>query len=372
MTNEERTALENYARELSGREASNAEAGTNGVPALETVSAAELQRMDIPPLQWVVERILPQGLTILCGAPKVGKSWAALDLCLSVALGRPFLGFAAHKAGVLYLALEDGLRRLKTRLESVMDGSAAPGNLHLATAAQAIDTGLAAQMDDFMKKHADTRLIIIDVLARVRSASTARRPDGYRHDYADMAALQTIAQKYGVALVIIHHTRKMVDSADVFNSISGTTGLFGGSDGAWVLQKDQRDDAQAKLYVIGREVEAETFAVAFDKATCRWRMLGTAEAVAREAPTSDPVFELVRALLRKYPEGWKGTAAQMLAEGAGLVDCLNITDPTSIGKRLPGIEAQLLSYGIHWTKQNKSIGTVHAFIPQVSQLPQLP
>lgn len=97
MTNEERTALENYARELSGREPSNAEAGTNGVPALETVSAAELQRMDIPPLQWVVERILPQGLTILCGAPKVGKSWAALDLCLSVALGRPFLGFAAHK-----------------------------------------------------------------------------------------------------------------------------------------------------------------------------------------------------------------------------------------------------------------------------------
>ena len=264
--------------EILRGEVSNAEAGTDDVPALEKVSDTALLRMDIPPLAWIVDSILPQGLTILCGAPKVGKSWAALDLCLSVALGRPFLGFATHKAGVLYLALEDGLRRLKTRLESVLDGSAAPGNLHLATAAQAIDTGLAAQMDDFMKKHADTRLIIIDVLARVRSASTARRPDGYRHDYADMAALQTIAQKYGVALVIIHHTRKMVDSADVFNSISGTTGLFGGSDGAWVLQKDQRDDAQAKLYVIGREVEAETFAVAFDKATCRWRMLGTAEA----------------------------------------------------------------------------------------------
>ncbi len=361
MTNEERTALENYARELSGREASNAEAGANGVPALETVSAAELQRMDIPPLAWIVDSILPQGLTILCGAPKVGKSWAALDLCLSVALGRPFLGFATHKAGVLYLALEDGLRRLKTRLESVLDGSAASGNLHFATAAQAIDTGLAAQMDDFMKKHADTRLIIIDVLARVRSASTARRPDGYRHDYADMAALQTIAQKYGVALVIIHHTRKMVDSADVFNSISGTSGLFGGSDGAWVLQKDQRDDAQAKLYVIGREVEPETFAVAFDKATCRWRMLGTAEAVAREAPTSDPVFELVRALVKAHPEGWHGTAAQMLAEGAGLVDRLNITDPTSIGKRLPGIEAQLLGYGIRWTKQTRNGRTEHCF-----------
>ena len=279
-------ALNTDWRELAGLpveeilrgEVSNADAGTDDVPALEKVSDTALLRMDIPPLAWIVDSILSQGLTILCGAPKVGKSWAALDLCLSVALGRPFLGFAAHKAGVLYLALEDGLRRLKTRLESVMDGSAAPGNLHFATAAQAIDTGLAAQMDDFMKKHPDTRLIVIDAFARVRSASTARRPDGYQHDYADMAALQTMAQKHGVALVIVHHARKMVDSADVFNSISGTSGLFGGSDGAWVLMKDRWDDAQAKLYVIGREVEPEIFAVAFDKATCRWRMLGTAEA----------------------------------------------------------------------------------------------
>ena len=76
MTNEERTALENYARELSGREASNAEAGMNGVPALETVSAAELQRTDIPPLQWVVERILPQGLTILARLPNTAnRGW---------------------------------------------------------------------------------------------------------------------------------------------------------------------------------------------------------------------------------------------------------------------------------------------------------
>ena len=369
MTNEERTALENYARELSGREASNAEAGANGVPALETVSAAELQRMDIPPLQWVVEKILPQGLTILAAPPKYGKSWLALDLCASVALGKPFLGFQTNRAAVLYMALEDGHRRLKTRLTAILEGQTAPDNLHFAIASLALDNGLTEQLFKFIQKYPDTRLIVIDVFARVRSASTARRPDGYRHDYADMAALQTMAKKHGVALVIIHHTRKMVDSADVFNSISGTSGLFGGSDGAWVLMKDRRDDAQAKLYVIGREVEAETFAVAFDKASCRWRMLGDAAEMARNAPTNDPVFDLVRALVRKHPDGWKGTAAQMLAEGAGLVDRLNITDPTSIGKRLPGIEAQLLGYGIHWTKQNKSIGTVHAFIPQVSQLP---
>lgn len=361
MTNEERTALENYARELSGREPSNAEAGTNDAPALETVSAAELQRMDIPPLQWVVERILPQGLTILAAPPKYGKSWLALDLCASVALGRPFLGFQTTKAEVLYMALEDGHRRLKTRLTAVLEGREAPDNLHFAIASLALDNGLAEQLFDFVQKHPCTRLIVIDVLARIRSNAVSRRNDVYRLDYHDAAVLQGIAQKYGIAIVVIHHARKMRDETDVYNAISGSNGLFGGADGAWILQRGHRDDLQTSFYINGREVASECYKIAFDDSICRWRMLGDAAEMARNAPTNDPVFDLVRALLRKYPEGWKGTAAQMLAEGAGLVDCSEITDPRSIGKRLPGIEARLLDSGIRWTKQTRNGVSMHSF-----------
>lgn len=356
MTSEEHAALENYARELSGREASNAEAGTDNCPALKTVSAAELQRMDIPPLQWVVEKILPQGLTILAAPPKYGKSWLALDLCASVALGRHFLGFQTNRAEVLYMALEDGHRRLKTRLTAVLEGQKAPDNLHFAIASMALDNGLVEQLNGFIRKCPDTRLIVIDVLARIRSNAVSRRNDIYRLDYHDAAALQGIAQKYSIAIVVIHHARKMRDETDVYNAISGSNGLFGGADSAWILQRAHRDDQQTSLYINGREVASECYKIAFDDSICRWRMLGTGE---HAKLVTDAVLQLVRYLLERNGGEWRGTAAQMIAEGAALG--LGLTDPRAVGRRLPGLAETLRKEEVLWISRRTSAGTIHSF-----------
>lgn len=359
MNERERTALDAFARELSAREQAKGEPGTS-VPGLESIRADELQAADIPPLQWVVDEILPQGMTLLAAPPKYGKSWLCLDLCISVASGRPFLGFSTHQSEVLYLALEDGYRRLKDRMGRVLDGEKAPDKLYFAVAALALDKGLAQQVDEFVAAHPDTRLIVLDVLARVRSTAT-RQTDGYRLDYEDMARLQAIATRHNLALVVVHHARKMKDEADVFNSISGTNGLFGGADGAWVLQKDKRAEAVTCLHITGREVPSETYELSLDKASCRWKLLGTAGAALRTGAVRDPVLEMIRALARKRPEGWAGTSAQLLAEGQALVNSPGLTDPAAIGRRIPELQTVLAAEGIFWQRRTKDGRTLHSF-----------
>ena len=358
MTRDETVALQEYAKELS-------EPRTEGEAcALETVSANELQAAVIAPLLWVVEKILPEGLTILAAPPKFGKSWLVLDLCISVALGRTFLGFRTEQSGALYLALEDGFRRLQARMASVLEGDEAPKNLHFAISSRALDSGLREQIDGFLNTHPNTRLIVVDVLARVRSTANARQKDLYRLDYYDMSVLQEIAQRHRLALVVVHHARKMRDAADVFNAISGTNGIFGGADGAWILQKDSRDCGQTTLHVTGREIAAECFRLTFDNSACRWRMLGAGE---HAKPATDAVFTLVCYLLERGGGEWRGTAAQMVAEGAALG--LGLTDPRAVGRRLPGLVETLKGGEIVWTQRRTSAGTLHSFRRTSGALP---
>lgn len=135
---------------------------------IKTVSGKELLKMDLPPLRFVVENFIPQGLHIFAGLPKVGKSWLLLLLCLKVAQGQQFWNYQTEKGTVLYLCLEDSLNRMQMRLSEITED--APDNIHFAIMANSLSDGLLKQIDMFLEEHPDTNLIVIDTLQKVRDS----------------------------------------------------------------------------------------------------------------------------------------------------------------------------------------------------------
>ena len=135
---------------------------------LETITAEDLQNRTYEPTHFLVDELIPEGLHILAGAPKIGKSWLALWLCLCVAQGQPLWNFATTQGEVLYLSLEDSFQRIQTRLFDLT--ADAPSTLHFAIMADTLKRGLEQQIEQFLTEHPDTKLVVIDTLQRVRSA----------------------------------------------------------------------------------------------------------------------------------------------------------------------------------------------------------
>lgn len=253
---------------------------------LSVHSMADLQKADLPPVYFAVDGLLPQGLALLASPPKFGKSWAVLDLCCAVASGGWFLGKHAHKSACLYLALEDSENRLQSRLTKVLQGKEAPRDFYYATAAPGLANGLIEQLEGFVRGHPDTRLIVVDTFQKIRSIMGGKS-SAYGVDYADSGALKSFADKHGLCLLLVHHLRKMSDDSDPFNRISGTSGILGAADTALVLTRDKRGDAETLLSVTGRDVDEQELVCRFNKCTCRWEVLGDAEAVAAQRAQRD-------------------------------------------------------------------------------------
>jgi hypothetical protein len=185
-----------------------------------------------------------------------------------VAEGEPFLKHETHRGQVLYLALEDSLLRLQNRLYEFTDEPS--GGLHFSTLASTIGNGLEQQLEDAKKKLPELKLIVIDTLQKIRRTTDVK----YGSDYNDLGVLKSVADKLGVAILLIHHTRKERDT-DPFNMVSGTTGLNGCADGSFVLEREKRSEAVGKLFCTGRDIESAEIAVRFD--SYRWSVTDEVE-----------------------------------------------------------------------------------------------
>ena len=240
----------------------------------ETVTAADLMASELPPVRWGVRGVLPEGVTLLAGKPKLGKSWLALGLCVAVAAGGVALGTRQVEQGdVLYLALEDNRRRLQKRLGKMLCGPA-PKGLEIATAWPKLDEGGVEALRAWLGEHPEARLVAVDTLAKIRQRT--RGQNVYQEDYAALEELLPLAAEHEVAIVVVHHTRKMA-AADPLDEVSGSTGLTGGVDGVLVLKRD-RGKADAVLHVDGRDIEEPAeFALKWDAETAGWTIVGDAE-----------------------------------------------------------------------------------------------
>ena len=217
---------------------------------LQTIDADTLQSTAYEPVSFVVDDLLPQGLHLLAGAPKIGKSWLALWLCLCAAQGKPLWTFATRPCEVLYLCLEDSFQRIQSRLFDLTED--APPTLHFAVMSQQLHNGLVEQIEQFLKEHPQTRLIVIDTLQRIRTAGNDANP--YASDYRDIGVLKALADKHRIAILLVHHLRKEL-ADDVFSRISGTTAISGAVDSSFTLIEDKRGSGKAKLSCIGRDIE---------------------------------------------------------------------------------------------------------------------
>ena len=253
--------------------AAYADEPSSGVVALSKTywTASELLAADFPEPRWAVPGVVAEGLTLFVGQPKVGKSWLGLNLAVAVATGGQALGKVNVDAGdVLYLALEDNPRRLADRLRKILGKAGAPPRLAFDTAWPTLANGGAERLDRWLTAKPDARLVIVDVFARIRGA-TSSNVSGYDVDYLAMSRLKNLADQHNVAVLVIHHTRKMADS-DFLNEVSGTNGLAGAADAVAVLKRS-RGKADAELHITGRDVDEAQYALTFTAKTGTWQML---------------------------------------------------------------------------------------------------
>ena len=220
---------------------------------LQTVTMEELYDTVYPPKAPIVEGLVYAGTYLFVGAPKVGKSFFMAQLGYHVSRGIPLWDYLVRRGTVLYLALEDDYARLQKRL-SRMFGLESTDSFYFATRSKSLNEGLEEQLTRFVKEHTDARLIIIDTLQKVREVSGDKF--SYASDYDIVTKLKHFSDTHGICLLVVHHTRKL-ESSDSFDMISGTNGLLGAADGAFVMQKEKRTGNRAFLEVAGRDQRSE-------------------------------------------------------------------------------------------------------------------
>jgi hypothetical protein len=266
-------------------------------------TADQLMAAHFPEPKWAVPGILAEGVSLLAGPPKVGKSWLSLGLGLAVAAGsKAFDSVPVQGGPVLYLALEDTPRRLQTRMGKLLGGQQAPAGLTLVTECPPFPQGGAEAISHWLDRNPDARMVVIDVFAKMRGQA----PQGvsaYDADYHAVGFAKRIADHYGIAVVLVHHVRK-AGSEDFLTEVSGTNGIAGAADATLVLKR-ARGQADGILHVTGRDVNEAEYALQFQEASGAWHLL--------DGPVSDHTVSETRATIPRQPwrqaEGHGGRAA---------------------------------------------------------------
>ena len=305
--------IANETAQINLQAAQNPEKFGNG--GLQTVSMTELYDTVYPPRTPIVDGFLYGGTYLFVGAPKVGKSFFMGQLAYHVAMGLPLWDYPIRKGTVLYLALEDDYARLQRRL-SGMFGVECADNLYFATQAKTLNEGLGRQLEEFLKAHRDARLIIIDTLQKVREVGGDRY--SYSSDYEIVTKLKSFSDKYGICLLVVHHTRKL-ESEDSFDMISGTNGLLGAADGAFIMHKKKRTDNEAVMDIVGRDQPDQELTIEF-------------------------LLEAINNFLTEDKPEWEGTATELVSQLPDMQIQANV-----LSRKLNVVNSQLLNdYGIFY------------------------
>lgn len=179
-------------------------------------------------------------------------------------------------------------------------------NLRLAVYAKQLGAGLDEQLQKFVKSNPDTKLIIIDTLQKIRETSGEKY--SYANDYEVITQLKKFADQNGICLLLVHHTRKQ-KADDTFDMISGTNGLLGAADGAFLLHKEKRTDNAAILDIVGRDQQDQRLYLIKDPVRLTWDLERTETELWKPPP--DPVLETIAKIVTR-DKSWSGTATELV------------------------------------------------------------
>lgn len=272
---------------------------------LHTLTMTELFQTTYKSRPPVAEGLLYAGAYILAGAPKIGKSFLVAQIAYHVSTGQDLWGYKVHQGTVLYLALEDDFQRIQSRMFMMYGVNDTP-NLHFATAAGKIGNGLDEQLENFMREHPDTKLIIIDTMQKIREVGGEAY--SYASDYEIIDRIKQFADQYCICALTVHHTRKQ-RADDSFETISGTTGLLGCADGSLLMQKKKRTELDATIKVVGRDQPDQILYLKKDPQTQIWNLERMENELYQEPP--DPVLEAVAKLVSAERWEWIGSPSEL-------------------------------------------------------------
>ena len=268
---------------------------------MKTVTMSELYDTAYLNKPAIIDGLLYPGTYLFVGAPKVGKSFLMAQLAYHVSTGKELWDNDVRQGKVLYLALEDDYSRLQKRLYR-MFGTDGTDNLYFSVSAKNLNGGLFEQLEKFISENPDTRLIIIDTLQKVRESATEKY--SYASDYEVIAQLKNFSDRYGICLLLVHHTRKQ-SSDDKFDMISGTNGLLGAADGAFLLQKEKRTSKTATLEISGRDQQDQKLFLTRNEDSLIWELEKVETELWREKP--DPLLELIAEKITEENPVWDGS-----------------------------------------------------------------
>lgn len=273
---------------------------------LPTISMSDLYNCVYTKKAPIIDGLLYPGTYLFVGAPKLGKSFFMAQLAYHISTGTPLWNYAVRQGTVLYLALEDDFHRLQERLYR-MFGTESTDKLHFSTSAKHIEGGLEEQIRGFIMDYPDTSLIIIDTLQKVRDAGGESY--SYASDYEIITKLKKLADSCGICLLLVHHTRKQ-QSDDKFDMISGTNGLLGAADGAFLLHKEKRTSCSAMLEISGRDQQDQKLYLNRNMEKLLWELDRAETDLWKEPP--EPLLEAVGKFVNENNPAWDGTATELI------------------------------------------------------------
>ena len=274
---------------------------------LKLVDAQELLLTPLDDPGFIVEDLIPGGVTVIAGDEKSGKSWMMLQLAISIATGQDFLDHHVDQGKVLYLSLEDTYARIQKRMFKITD-EVGFGNILLGIQSGTLDADLLDQLNDAVEKVPGIKLIIIDTLQLIRSNG---KDMSYANDYSDVAKLKDFAREHELSVFLVHHLRKQGDAHNIFNRLNGTKGINGAVDTMVILDKENEYSNRATLYVKGRDIQPLEVSMEFND--CKWELVSvrTQEEIAA-ANTPEVMHKLVDFIRER--RFWKGSATELLEE----------------------------------------------------------
>ncbi len=318
--------------------------------SLNPITASELDKKEIKPIEWLVDYLLPFGLLLLSAPPKNFKSYMALQLCVAICSGGSFLGFKCSKRACLYLDLESTERRPKNRLNQMLGkDTPKPSNLYIATGnreVKRIGSGFETQIKQQLEEHPDIKLIIVDVYQLIALPKKGGA-NSYEQEYESLKALKKIVDTYNIGIMLITHNRKMKDGSDVFNEVSGSVAMTGSMDATWIIKKD-RSSKEATLYITGRDLEQRELKIKFNTDNYQWEYMGTVDDIElqrrMQAYNESPILETIKKLLSTNNGRWEGSASD-LKKCSEVMNCKKIEERAEqIGKFINNNTEFLLWY----------------------------
>lgn len=317
---------------------------------MKTVTMQELYQDIYSKKPPVIEGLLYQGTYLFVGSPKIGKSFFMAQLAYHVSTGTPLWDYPVKKGTVLYLALEDDYRRLQERMYR-MFGTDSTENLYFSVSSKPLGNGLADQLSGFIREHPDTTLVIIDTLQKIREVDSDSY--SYAKDYEIINQLKQFSDSWGICLLLVHHTRKQ-KSSDNFDMISGTNGLLGCADGAFMLYKENRTSNKATLEISGRDQQDQKIHLIRDEEKLCWNFEKAETELWKEPP--EPLLECIANLVTEENPTWQGTATELI-EKLGLD-----MKPNVVSLKLNVNAGRLMNnYSIRYTNKRNHSGRMIFF-----------